>query len=212
VEDPRRHLFKEFLKYVEHFKPCVFVMENVLGIRSAAGGEYYTRVLDEARKLGYRVQSQIEDAYQLGVPQKRRRQLFIGVRADLPGFFPTKILPAPSAIPRTNLGAALADLPPLQAGTGDQVREYDLARRREALESDLQAENYLLRVLEVERAVKLTGHVARPHSQRDLRDFALLAEGENSATAMRAGRTFEFPYDKTSFKDRYTRQSRTAQV
>jgi DNA (cytosine-5)-methyltransferase 1 len=81
VEDERRHLYQEFLKYVAHFRPRVFVMENVLGIRSAAGGEYYTRVLHEARRLGYRVQSQVEDAYRLGVPQKRRRQLFIGVRA-----------------------------------------------------------------------------------------------------------------------------------
>ncbi len=33
-------------------------------------------------------------------------------------------------------------------------------------------------------------------------------EGENSAEAMRRGIECEFPYDKTSFKDRYTRQSR----
>lgn len=52
VEDARRHLYQEFLRYVEFFKPRIFVMENVLGIRSAAGGEYYTRVLHEARKLG----------------------------------------------------------------------------------------------------------------------------------------------------------------
>jgi DNA (cytosine-5)-methyltransferase 1 len=42
-----------------------------------------------------------------------------------------------------------------------------------------------------------------------LRDFARLREGENSAIAMRErGIMFEFPYDKSCFKDRYTRQSR----
>jgi DNA (cytosine-5)-methyltransferase 1 len=61
---------------------------------------------------------------------------------------------------------------------------------------------------EVARASKLTAHRARPHSARDLGDFLLLREGENSATAMRAGVEFAFPYDKSSFKDRYTRQSR----
>lgn len=30
-------------------------MENVLGIKTAAGGEYFTRVQSEARALGYRV-------------------------------------------------------------------------------------------------------------------------------------------------------------
>lgn len=209
VEDARRHLYKEFLKYVEHFKPRVFVMENVLGIRSAAGGEYYTRVMHEARKLGYRVQSQIEDAYRLGVPQKRRRQLFIGVRANIAEFFPAEVPPAPRAMAGTNFGAALADLPPLKAGRGLQVREYNMRLREAALALDAQTENYLLRVLEVGKVGMLTGHVARPHSDRDLRDFALLAEGENSATAMRVGRKFEFPYDKNSFKDRYTRQSRS---
>ena len=68
---------------------------------------------------------------------------------------------------------------------------------------------YLREVLEIDRAEKLTGHVARPHSERDLRDFARLREGETSAVAMRVrGVEFEFPYDRSSFKDRYTRQSR----
>lgn len=32
VEDPRRDLYKVFLKFVSFFRPKVFVMENVLGI------------------------------------------------------------------------------------------------------------------------------------------------------------------------------------
>jgi len=52
IDDPRRHLFREFLKYVGHFRPSYFVMENVLGIRSAEGGRYYTAVQAAARALG----------------------------------------------------------------------------------------------------------------------------------------------------------------
>ncbi len=44
VEDPRRHLYQEFLRYVDFFQPKLFVMENVLGIRSASGGEYFVSV------------------------------------------------------------------------------------------------------------------------------------------------------------------------
>ena len=210
MEDPRRYLYRDFLRYVKFFKPRVFVMENVLGIRTAAGGEYFTRVQQEARALGYRVHAQVEDAWELGVPQKRRRQLIIGVRQDLPGYFLPELKPAPRAEPRTWLGEAIGDLPILRAGSGENERAYDLARRHEhAARQGQKAMGYLLNVLEIDRAEKLTNHVARPHSDRDLRDFARLREGENSATAMRErGVKFEFPYDKSSFKDRYTRQSR----
>ena len=169
VPDARRHLYREFLRYVEHFQARIFVMENVLGIRSAAGGEYFTAVQKEARQLGYRVHGQIEDAWELGVPQKRRRQLFIGVRGDLPGYFLPEIQPAPRAEPRIWLGAAIGDLPILRAGGGEDERDYDLERRAEHLKHQGNtARNYLHQVLEISRATKLTNHVARPHSERDL--------------------------------------------
>ena len=147
----------------------------------------------------------------MGVPQRRRRQLIIGVRNDLAGYFPSQIAPAPRARSRTLLGTAIGDLPILRAGGGQDEREYDLKRRKKHLRvKGAAARKYLFDVLEVKSADLLTNHVARPHSDRDLRDFALLKEGETSATAMRIrGIEFEFPYDKSSFKDRYTRQSRS---
>jgi DNA (cytosine-5)-methyltransferase 1 len=54
----------------------------------------------------------------------------------------------------------------------------------------------------------LTAHAARPHSDRDLRDFAKLREGENSRQALARGETMDFPYDRENFKDRFTRQDR----
>lgn len=205
-DDPRRHLYREFLRYVEYFQPKVFVMENVLGIRSASGGEYFSRVQKEAREKGYRVHAQIEDCVTLGLPQKRRRQLFIGTRLDLPDYFRSTLKPAPRAPERTSLWEAIGDLPRLQAGGGEEFTEYDLELRRKFQgKSD---DRYLLKVLEVTSAESLTSHRARPHSARDLRDFAKLKEGENSQEAIRRGVEFEFPYDKESFKDRYTRQHR----
>jgi DNA (cytosine-5)-methyltransferase 1 len=208
-DDPRRLLFREYLRYVEYFRPRVFVMENVLGIQSAAGGEYFTRVQHEARLLNYRVAAQVADAFSLGVPQKRRRQLIVGVRADIAGFFPTEITPAPRAFPKTTLGAAIGDLPTLAAGKGEEEAEYDMEKRRTHLKKwGRAARRYLYGVLEVSASKDLTAHRARPHSERDLRDFALLNEGESSAVAMRRGVEFEWPYSKEHFKDRYTRQSR----
>lgn len=206
-EDPRRHLYKQFLRHVAHFKPKVFVMENVLGIRSASGGTYFSKVQSEARALGYRVHAQIEDCVDLGVPQKRRRQLFIGTRADMNDYFRPELKPAKRAVLGATLWDAIGDLPPLEAGEGEEVCAYDHLRRFQAY-SRATSIKYLNEVLEVKNAAELTAHRARPHSVRDLRDFALLKEGENSAEAMRRSVEFEFPYDKSTFKDRYTRQHR----
>jgi DNA (cytosine-5)-methyltransferase 1 len=206
VQDERRHLYREFLRHVEFFQPKVFVMENVLGIRSASEGEYFMRVQKEARALGYRVHAQIEDCVELGLPQKRRRQLFVGTRLDLPDYFRPKLNRAPRACDHPPLWEAIGDLPQLKAGEGEERCDYDLKRRHGHIEQF--GPRYLHEVLEVQLAAKLTAHRARPHSERDLRDFLLLKEGENSAEALRRGVEFEFPYDKSSFKDRYTRQSR----
>lgn len=211
VIDRRRSLYRTFLRYVDHFQPSLFVMENVLGLRSAVGGAYFTEVQREARDLGYRVHAQVEDAWELGVPQKRRRQLIVGVRNDVPGYFPSELKPAKGAIPHTTLGAAIGDLPIIRAGHGQDSRNYDTKRRERHLKRDGKpAENYLAKILELRKSRLLTNHVARPHSERDLRDFSRLREGESSAAAMRERKVkFEFPYDKSKFKDRYTRQSRS---
>ncbi|MCX6131598.1 MAG: DNA (cytosine-5-)-methyltransferase, partial [Proteobacteria bacterium] len=71
VEDPRRELYKFFLKFVNHFRPKVFVMENVLGIKKMQNGIYFTAIQSEARKIGYRVVPIEVKTWEFGVPQKR---------------------------------------------------------------------------------------------------------------------------------------------
>jgi len=217
-EDPRRHLFRNFLDFVDYFQPKVFVIENVLGLRSASGGRYFTAVQYEARILGrdqgrpgYRVHPQIERGENLGAPQKRRRQLIVGVRADLAGYFPSELQPATRAQIGAMLGDAILDLPKLTAGAGENETDYDLKHRTVhflgGTRDHLRAA-YLERVAEVGRAPRLFNHVARPHNERDLHDFSRIPEGSSSAVEMRRGVKFLFPYDKNSFKDRYTRQHR----
>lgn len=214
--DKRRYLYREFLRYVQYFRPAVFVMENVLGIQSAAKGKFFTAVQAEARALGYRVHPQVEEAWTLGVPQKRRRQLIIGVRADVPGYFPTRLLPSERAFFNPNapeevstLGDAIGDLPRLNAGGGEEEREYDLGKRESFLaRRGSRADHYLHHIAEVSRAAKLTAHRARPHNEQDLRDFSRLREGEHSAEAIARGEAMEFTYDRECFKDRFKRQHR----
>lgn len=209
-KDSRRHLYRRFLGYVAYFQPKVFVMENVLGIKSTAGGEFFARVQVEARALGYRVHGEEIRAWQYGVPQKRVRQLIIGTRRELPVFAGKVYMPPTHGEGRreslVTVWEAIGDLPRLQAGEGSDETLYDMKRRESHLED--YGGRYLKKVLAIQGCTKLTGHVARPHSERDLRDFARLDEGEHSAAAIAKGAKMEFPYDRKTFKDRYTRQHR----
>jgi DNA (cytosine-5)-methyltransferase 1 len=207
--DKRRYLYRVFLDYVEAFRPRVFVMENVMGIQSAAKGKFFTLVQADARKLGYRVHSQVEEAWKLGVPQKRRRQLVIGVRNDVPGYFASELKPSPRAVGSPTLWDAIGDLPPRAAGEGVEECDYDLERRKEFLTTRGEsAKHFLTEVLGIASARKLTAHRARPHSDRDLRDFKRIHEGETADAAIARGEKMEFPYDRNVFLDRYTRQHR----
>lgn len=216
VHDPRRDLYRDFLRFVKYYQPRVFVMENVLGIKSAAGGEFFTRVQVESRELGYRVIPYEAEAWRFGVPQKRVRQLIIGTRRELPLFIPDRYIrtthvapsaPVPAGLQSAvTLGEAIGDLPPIHAGDEQFERGYDKRIRSAHLKA--YGQRYTFQVLQADKAEKLTGHGARRHSMRDLRDFHRLREGENCRQALARGVEMEFPYDRKNFKDRYTRQHR----
>lgn len=214
VKDSRRNLYKYFLNYVAYFQPRVFVMENVLGIKTAANGEFFELVQKKARKLGYRVHGEIIEVWRYGVPQKRVRQLIIGTRRELPLFVSKKYLKTTHTDPSVDGGKepwvslweAIGDLPPLRASEGEHESIYDKDRLRSQIKK--YGDRYIGRVLEIKQAKKLNGHFAREHSARDLRDFARVREGESSAVVLARGEKMEFPYSKKNFRDRYTRQHR----
>lgn len=216
IYDPRRDLYKEFLRYVTYYQPALFVMENVPGIRSAAGGDFFTRVQVESRELGYRVIPYEARAWKFGVPQKRIRQLIIGTRRELPLFVPDRYIQPTHADPdaqdlgglkpAVTLGEAIGDLPEIYAGDERYERAYDTALRADHVAR--YGRRYVYKVLQAHKAKRLTGHTARPHSLRDMRDFCRLLEGETSRQALKRGVEMEFPYDRENFKDRYTKQHR----
>ena len=205
VHDNRRTLYRDFLDYVEYFRPAIFLMENVVGMRSAEGGRHYDDMLDESREIGYEVEAGIVQASDFGVPQSRRRLLLIGVRNDAStiaqdignevfnrGRGPSEIV---------SLWEAIGDLPPLEAGDGQDPTHFD-DQRRTIHRSQYPQSEFSRRIKDSDR---LTAHVSRPHNDRDLRDFARLREGENSKQALQRGVEMEFPYNRDVFTDKYTR-------
>jgi DNA (cytosine-5)-methyltransferase 1 len=81
IEDPRNSLYREFVSAVGAARPAAFLMENVPGLAQMGAK---AQVLEDLGLDGeYRVEAQLVDAADFGVPQTRKRLLFLGVRADL---------------------------------------------------------------------------------------------------------------------------------
>lgn len=83
LKDPRNQLFREFTRLLDAWQPKVFVMENVAAMAQGGTRPLFLEILKTLRKAGYRVSARVVDASLLGVPQKRKRMIFIGVREDL---------------------------------------------------------------------------------------------------------------------------------
>ncbi len=79
IDDPRNSLYREFVRVVAKLEPLAFVMENVPGIDQMGVRE---QVLEDLSQKGvYRVTAQAVDAADFGVPQTRRRIVFVGMHA-----------------------------------------------------------------------------------------------------------------------------------
>lgn len=76
-------LFAEFVRLVDGVRPKVFVAENVSGLVKGVAKGQFLRVLAAFKACGYQVEARLLDAQWLGVPQRRERIIFIGVRNDL---------------------------------------------------------------------------------------------------------------------------------
>lgn len=76
-------LFFDFARLLDGLQPRAFVAENVSGLVKGVSKGYFKRIHAALGECGYRVQAQMLDAQWLGVPQRRTRVIFVGVRNDL---------------------------------------------------------------------------------------------------------------------------------
>ena len=82
-DDPRNKLFFEYIRFVKVIKPKAFVIENVRGILTKDNGFAKEKIYELLGKEGYVINSDILTASEFGVPQKRVRAFFVGIRKDL---------------------------------------------------------------------------------------------------------------------------------
>ncbi|MGN0225227.1 MAG: DNA cytosine methyltransferase, partial [Prevotella sp.] len=117
VEDIRNKLYKSFVSFVEFFSPEMFVMENVPNILSIGEGMVREAILADFRSLGYNVKYKVLTASDYGVPQNRRRAIFVGAKN---GDFE---FPVPSVKNKVTVSQALSDLPECSVNNGSEYEK-----------------------------------------------------------------------------------------
>lgn len=171
--DPRNSLFMEFVRFVEHFKPQFFVMENVPGILSMTTkkGESVKDVIKQQfNNIGYEVHVFQLNAAEFGVPQSRLRVFFIGLRNDyiydLERIKPIGFLKGNRQI---TIDEAIMDLPQLQAGEGSEESFYT---SEPTTDYQKWARN---------NSTTLHNHVTMKHTARLIERFSQIGYGQSVA-------------------------------
>ncbi|MDO7284686.1 DNA cytosine methyltransferase [Shouchella clausii] len=141
-DDPRNTLFKEYLRIVNDIRPRYVVMENVVGFNDTkldgyvgvTGCKYKEGTLiphilhEEFKKIGYNtLDHKILDASDFGVPQKRKRVIFI---AYLDGEIKPKYPEAKiNEEDKVTVYEALSDLLLSDKKHSESLSDYQLASR-----------------------------------------------------------------------------------
>ncbi|MFB9841132.1 DNA cytosine methyltransferase [Mucilaginibacter ginsenosidivorans] len=79
-DDPRNQLYLAMLKAVDQLNPAIFIGENVDGLAQNFNGSFVDKIIADFGAIGYNVEYRILNAVNYGVPQFRRRIIFIGTR------------------------------------------------------------------------------------------------------------------------------------
>jgi DNA (cytosine-5)-methyltransferase 1 len=113
IDDPRNSLYREFVLVLGETLPPAFVMENVTGMDQMGVREQI--IFDLSLEGEYEVLPQVLDAADFGVPQTRKRLIFVGVHASL--------LTAPPVV----RGSGATDAAALVRVPGSTQSRYDVA-------------------------------------------------------------------------------------
>ncbi len=160
-DDPRNKLYLSYIRLVEEIKPDAFVIENVPGLASLFGGQIKESILEKFKNLGYQVEYKILCSADYGVPQTRKRIVFVGFKNGHKFIYPKENKN------HVTCEMALSDLPPLVDDLGTEVSSYTTEPQNEYQK--------LMR----EHSAEVHNHVAAEHSDKVKEIIALVPDGCN---------------------------------
>lgn len=165
--DPRNHLYKHYVKFLQKYKPKIFVFENVPGMLSAKNGEYFEKIKVAIRAAEYDFDYQVLNAKDFGVLQDRKRVIIIGWQIDLKLKYPSFSIKETKAQILKDL---FADLPKLQNGEGCLGVSKYAKPTSEYLEKT-----------QIRNCIDFTTqHIARPNNTTDLEIYKIAVEQWNN--------------------------------
>ena len=164
-DDERNKLYLAVIEIVKQYQPKAFIIENVPGMATLYEGQIKDEILHRFKKMGYNIECKILCAADYGVPQMRKRLIFMGIRKDIgmPKFPKEKLAPENYLTCRD----AVSDLPSLENDLGTEEAEY----KQEPL-TDYQK---LMRG----NCSVLYNHIGTNHTQMVKDTIALVPEGGN---------------------------------
>ncbi len=160
TDDPRNHLYKYYVNFLERYKPKMFVFENVPGILSANNGKYLDLIFDSVRNIGYELDKKVLNAKNFDVLQDRKRVIIIGWKQNFNLKYPFFEEKEPQYEILKDL---FSDLPKIQNGQGDWgIVNYS------------KPTTYYLEKSGIRNSIKFTSqHIARPNNQTDLEIYKI---------------------------------------
>lgn len=159
-DDPRNKLYLSYIRLVQEIQPKAFVIENVPGLVGLFGGQIKDSILEKFTEMGYQIQYRILCAADYGVPQSRKRVVFVGTRS---GEF---LYPEPNK-DKVSCSMALSDLPALEDELGDENLEY-LTQPQNEYQKMMRKNSKVVR-----------NHIAANHSERVKKIISLVPDGGN---------------------------------
>lgn len=184
--DMRNQLVRSYINILKQIQPKYFVMENVTGILSAKFSLYEGQtvvyenemvksvLIKEFAAIGYsHVVVKTLDASDYGVPQRRKRVIFLGTRDDV-----TSLLTHPKPLNQSKDSAfkALSDLENIEIGS--KIETYI-----DKASSSYQIESRKGRTPTADgknlQAKKLANHETSKHTSLIVDRFSLLKPGED---------------------------------
>ena len=164
-DDKRNKLYLSVIEIVKKLHPKAFIIENVPGMATLYHGQVKTEIIKRFTALGYNVDSKILCAADYGVPQIRKRLIFMGVKGVLgyPHF------PLPKFHPQNyrTCREAISDLPERSNEIGKDIDEYVASPETEYQKQMRQ------------QCCMLYNHVATNHTKLVTDTISLVPEGGN---------------------------------
>jgi len=158
VDDVRNTLYKRFVSFVKCFSPDAFLMENVPNILSIGEGIVREQILKDFKDLGYQVTYKVLTASDYGVPQNRRRAVFVGLKDK------EFVFPDATVSHKVTASEAISDLPDYSVNNGDKYPIESGSSYQELMRKDSNT---------------LNNHQVTQHNEKTIQIISMVPDGGN---------------------------------